>query len=162
MNYFIDLRQKTIKPLNGRIKCNKQIISIRYPALDLETIKETTSRAVDEALKARYFNTVPTLFSIEITNEYDQEDPLDDDFFGVRASLISDCFCDALLIKPKAPRENNEYRLDVPKELKPYVHLNRGFLKDLLNYQCRCNRFNLHIAWPAAGYGYDRIMDEDR
>ena len=136
--HFIDVKERRIDRIKDGV-----IINLPIKAdLSLFTIDGAASevnKVLDEvADEIKRYGKKPLIF--DFTVNFDGE-PAD---FGALAELIVAIFS-KWNTQSKAKRRTSEYRLDAPRELSKFMYYPSGWLKDMVNYECRANRFVLCI-----------------
>lgn len=130
--YFLDVKERRI----GRIKEGVVADLPIETDLSLLPIEKTVSeinRALDKAAEDIKMRKKPIIFDFNVNFKGEDED------FAALAELIVSIF--SRWNTNKAKRRESEYRFDAPYQLSKFIYYPSGWLKDMVNYECKANRF---------------------
>lgn len=135
--YFIDVKERRIDRIREGVVANLPIAD----DLSLLTIDGAVAE-INEALNMvaadiKRCGRQPIIFDFVVNFDGEAAD------FGALAELIVAVF--SRWNTDKTKRRDSEYRLDAPRELSKFMYYPSGWLKDMVNYECKVNRFVLRI-----------------
>lgn len=136
--YFIDVKERRIDRIREGVVVNLPITAdLSLFTID-KAVNEVNKVLNQVAAENKKYGRKPLIFDFILNFSGEPAD------FGALTELIVAIFS-KWNTQGKTKRRDSEYRLDAPRELSKFMYYPSGWLKDMVNYECRADRFVLCI-----------------